>query len=122
MIATSISALNTALALTRGRGARETEARHERCHASFARGVVVGLGVVVGRRSGSGFRLRRAGPVSGSRYRDSLGWRLYDNAAAAADRCVGWDKLPTPLGLAVLEGLRNILRQENLYDTSGEPA
>ena len=61
-------------------------------------------------------------PVSGSVYRDSLGWRLYDDAAAAADRCVGWDKLPTPLGLAVLIGLRNILRQENLYDTSGQPA
>ena len=29
---------------------------------------------------------------------------------------------PTPLGLAALIGLRNILRQQNLYDTSGEPA
>jgi hypothetical protein len=86
-------------------------------------GVAVGLGVVVGKAVWE--RLSSSDgpdPVSGSRYRDSLGWRLYDNAAAAADRCVGWDKLPTPLGLAVLEGLRNILRQENLYDTSGEPS
>ena len=61
-------------------------------------------------------------PVSGSVYRDSVGWRLYDGMCAAADRQVGWDKLPVPLGLATLIGLRNILRQENLYDTSGEPS
>jgi len=57
-----------------------------------------------------------------SGYRRGLGWQLYDGASAAADRCVGWDKLPTPLGLLTLIGLRNILRQQNLYDTSGEPA
>ncbi len=86
-------------------------------------GIVVGCGVLAGRAVWE--RLAASDgpdPVSGSRYRDTLGWRLYDGAAAAADRCVGWDKLPTPLGLAVLIGLRNILRQENLYDTSGEPA
>src|SRR6185437_15629223 len=59
-------------------------------------------------------------PLSGSVYRDTVGWRLYDSLCAAADRGVGWDKLPVPLGLATLIGLRNILRQENLYDTSGE--
>jgi Animal haem peroxidase len=86
-------------------------------------GIVVGCGALVGRAVWE--RLSSSDgpdPVSGSVYRDTLGWRLYDAAAAAADRCVGWDKLPTPLGLAVLIGLRNILRQENLYDTSGEPA
>jgi hypothetical protein len=61
-------------------------------------------------------------PTARSGYRQGMGWRLYDAASAAADRRVGWDKLPTPLGLAVLIGLRNILRQQNLYDTSGEPA
>jgi len=61
-------------------------------------------------------------PVSGSRYRDTAGWRLYDDVCAAADRWAGWDRLPLPLGLATLIGLRNILRQENLYDTSGEPS
>jgi hypothetical protein len=61
-------------------------------------------------------------PLSGSVYRYSAGWRLYDDMCAAADRAVGWDKLPVPLGLATLIGLRNILRQENLYDTSGEPS
>ena len=58
--------------------------------------------------------------VSGSVYRNSAGWRLYDGVCAAVDRTWGWDKLPVPLGLATLIGLRNILRQENLYDTSGE--
>jgi hypothetical protein len=83
-------------------------------------GLVVGGGVLVGRAIWD--RLAEPDgpdPVSGSVYRDSAGWRLYDGVAAAADRCVGWDKLPTPLGLAVLIGL---LRQRNLYDTSGEPA
>ncbi len=61
-----------------------------------------------------------ADPVSGSVYRDTIAWRLYDDLCAAADRSVGWDKLPVPLGLATLIGLRNILRQENLYNTSGE--
>jgi heme peroxidase len=61
-------------------------------------------------------------PLSGSRYRGTAGWRLYDGACAAADRWFGWDRLPVPLGLASLIGLRNILRRENLYDTSGEPS
>jgi hypothetical protein len=86
-------------------------------------GVVLGCGALAGKAVWE--RLSSSDgpdPISGSVYRDTLGWRLYDGAAAAADRCVGWDKLPTPLGLAVLIGLRNILRQENLYDTSGEAA
>ncbi len=86
-------------------------------------GIVVGCGALAGKAVWE--RLSSSDgpdPISGSVYRDTLGWRLYDGAAAAADRCVGWDKLPTPLGLAVLIGLRNILRQENLYDTSGEAA
>ena len=45
------------------------------------------------RRAGVWRRLSRP---EGAGYRDTLGWRLYDGAAAAADRCVGWDKLPTP--------------------------
>jgi Animal haem peroxidase len=59
---------------------------------------------------------------SGSRYRDTAGWRLYDGMCATADRWFGWDRLPLPLGLATLIGLRNTLRQQNLYDTSGEPS
>jgi hypothetical protein len=45
--------------------------------------------------------------------------RLFDRLALAVDRRFGWHSLPKPLGLATLLGLRNILRRENLYDTSG---
>ena len=55
-------------------------------------------------------------------YRNTLWWRIYDEAAQTADRAVGWDKLPRVLGLLVLVGLRNILRQRNLYDTSALPS
>jgi len=57
-----------------------------------------------------------------SGYRQTLSWLLYDQAAEDLDRAVGWDKVPTPLGLLILMGLRNILRQKNLYDTTHEPA
>jgi hypothetical protein len=43
-------------------------------------------------------------------------------AVEAVDRGKGWDKLPTPLGLLALIGLRDELRQRNLYDTyAGSP-
>ena len=50
-------------------------------------------------------------------YRDGLLWRVYDGASTWLDRRVGWDKLPVPLALAVLVGLRNQLRRENLHDS-----
>jgi Animal haem peroxidase len=52
------------------------------------------------------------------------GWlvRGFDAAAQAVDHRIGWDKLPKPLGLLVLIGLRNILRQKNLYDTNVAPS
>ena len=53
-----------------------------------------------------------------SGYRNSLPWRIFDAVAAHLDRTRGWDKLSTPLGLAVLIGVRNKLRQRNLYDTN----
>jgi len=55
-------------------------------------------------------------------YRQSPFWRAYDGAAQAVDRKVGWDRLPTPLGLLVLVGLRNLLRKHNLHDTTSLPA
>jgi len=42
---------------------------------------------------------------------------LLTNAAEALDRRFGWDKLPRPLALFTLIGLRNRLRERNLYDT-----
>src|SRR6266571_3580360 len=46
---------------------------------------------------------------------------LFDGAAEALDRRFGWDKLPLPLAMLVLIGLRNILRKKNLYDTGRGP-
>jgi hypothetical protein len=43
--------------------------------------------------------------------------RIVSNAAERIDKSIGWSKLPTPLGLPVLIGLRNRLRENNLYDT-----
>ena len=58
---------------------------------------------------------------AGSGYRNTAYWKVYDRIADRLDHRVGWDKLPTPLGLLVLVGLRNILRQKNLYDTNDQP-
>ena len=46
---------------------------------------------------------------------------LYNDAASALDRRVGWDKLPKPVAMLVLIGLRNVLREKNLYDTGRGP-
>ena len=45
----------------------------------------------------------------------------YDDLAAKMDRKWGWDKLPLPIAMLVLIGLRNILREKNLYDTGRGP-
>ena len=34
-------------------------------------------------------------------YRTTFWWRVYDEAAQAADHAVGWDKLPRVLGLVI---------------------
>ena len=57
----------------------------------------------------------------GAGYRDTPLWRAYDQAADAIDRRIGWDKVPTPVGILALVGIRNILRQKNLFDTSALP-
>jgi hypothetical protein len=50
--------------------------------------------------------------------------RVYDDLCQRLDQAVGWDRLPLPLQLATLAGLRHNLRRENLHDTSppGPPA
>ena len=55
-------------------------------------------------------------------YHRSALWTLYAKAAGFADRKIGWYRLPAPLGLAVLIGVRDVLRKHNLYDTSALPA
>jgi hypothetical protein len=57
-------------------------------------------------------------PVPGADYRRTPFWRIYDWVAQTIDHRRGWDKLPLPAGLAVLIGVRTILRQNNLHDPS----
>jgi len=59
-------------------------------------------------------------PIPGADYRRTPFWKVYDRIAQAIDHRVGWDKLPLPGGLAVLIGVRTILRQQNLHDPSTE--
>jgi hypothetical protein len=47
---------------------------------------------------------------------------LYTAITEGVDRRIGWDRLPTLLGLAELIGLRAKLRADNLHDTSSLPA
>jgi hypothetical protein len=58
----------------------------------------------------------------GSGYRDSLAWRAFDAVAGVLDRRFGWHRLPLPLGLLTLIGVRNVLRKRNLVDTTSLPA
>jgi len=43
--------------------------------------------------------------------------KLLMSVASKLDRRFGWDKLPLPVGVLTLIGLRTRLRKENLYDT-----
>jgi hypothetical protein len=43
--------------------------------------------------------------------------KLLIATSSALDRRFGWDRLPLPLGVFTLAGLRTRLREENLYDT-----
>jgi hypothetical protein len=46
---------------------------------------------------------------------------LFDSTAERLDRRYGWDKLPKPVAMLVLIGLRNVLRKKNLHDTGRGP-
>ena len=83
--------------------------------------LIVGMVVLVLRQR-STTEQATAEKETSSGYRQTPLWRVYDRIAEKLDHAVGWDKVPTPLGLAILIGLRNILRQQNLYDTTSEPA
>lgn len=60
--------------------------------------------------------------AAGPRPRPSVFKRAYNGAAMAIDRRVGWHRLPRPLGILVLIGIRDVLRAENLFDTCDQPA
>jgi hypothetical protein len=57
-------------------------------------------------------------PVAGAGYRSTAFWAVYDAVAQLVDHRLGWDRLPLPLGLADLIGIRTILRRRNLFDPS----
>jgi hypothetical protein len=59
---------------------------------------------------------------SSSSYRQSIGWRIFDRAMHALDNRFTWHRLPKPLGLLTLIGIRNLMRQHNLYDTTAQPS
>ena len=54
-------------------------------------------------------------------YRNTPFWRVFDRIAQLVDQKVGWHNLPKTAGLAVLVGVRNILRKQNLHDTRTAP-
>jgi hypothetical protein len=54
-------------------------------------------------------------------YRGSLPWRVFCTVSGMLDRRWGWSRLPKPLALAVLVGLRTSLRRQNLHDTDDLP-
>src|SRR5262249_48392739 len=47
--------------------------------------------------------------------------QLCSSLTEGVDRRIGWDKLPWPLGLLVVLGLRFRLRAENLFDSGRGP-
>jgi hypothetical protein len=77
------------------------------------------LGLAAGTAIGLVTLLRSRSASEG--YRTSPFWRIYDGKAEVLDHTVGWDRLPKPIALGVLIGVRNVLRQHNLYDTNVEP-
>src|SRR5438876_11199195 len=55
-------------------------------------------------------------------YRQKPLWHIYDQIAETLDHTVGWDKVPTPLGLLIMIGLRTMQRQQALNDIADAPA
>src|ERR1700712_2303685 len=49
-------------------------------------------------------------------------WRSYDAVATGVDHRLGWTRLPKLVGLFDLVGIRNVLREHNLVDTSRQPS
>ncbi len=76
----------------------------------------VAIAVVVGRK-----RSQVSAPVTDEfRHPDrSVSWLAAIDSLV--DRKVGWYRLPLPLGIQVLDGVRSFMRAKNLYDTSTLP-
>lgn len=63
----------------------------------------------------------QAPPATEPKYRDTPFWRIFHRITQRVDQRRGWDSLPIVPGLVVLTGIRNVLRQTNLYDTGKAP-
>ena len=55
-------------------------------------------------------------------YRNGPFWRAFTAATEKVDHRLGWNRLPLPLALLVLIGVRTKLRQDNLFDTGTLPS
>jgi hypothetical protein len=55
-------------------------------------------------------------------FRLNLLWRAYDAVSTTVDHTLGWDHLPRLAGMFDLLGIRNVLRERNLHDTSRQPS
>jgi hypothetical protein len=55
-----------------------------------------------------------------TRRRRSFSSKLIGGLAQRLDRRYGWHRLPKPIAILTLIGLRDRLREENLYDTAAE--
>ncbi len=60
--------------------------------------------------------------MASNSYRQGPLWRVLTAVSEQLDHRKGWDRLPVPLALAVLIGIRTKLRQDNLVDTDTLPA
>src|SRR5438270_2644895 len=76
----------------------------------------VAITVVVGRKRSQ----TPAGVINDFRHPDrSVSWLAAIDSMV--DRKIGWYRLPLPLGIQVLDGVRSFMRAKNLYDTSTLP-
>ncbi len=76
----------------------------------------VAVAVVVGRKRSQA----PVGVTNDFRHPDrSVSWLAAINSMV--DRKIGWYRLPLPLGIQVLDGVRSFMRAKNLYDTSTLP-
>jgi hypothetical protein len=79
------------------------------------------------RRPGGKYTMTDAAPNAGESSSDepdkpNILERAFDSVTEKIDQKHPWYKLPKPLGLLELIGIRNTLRQKNLYDTSRQPS
>ena len=70
----------------------------------------------------TGTKTKSTGGAAMVKYHLGRLWTVYDRVAGIVDHKIGWPRLPKPLGLLDLIGIRNTLREDNLFDTTGQPA